>query len=133
LREHKICAVDKCETLAASGQIRVFRAEGRRRAYENTFAEWLPTGRLTALANENTFEGSEVEGRPVISGRFVAYAAIVENERDEPGIEEDVARLNAQTGQFDSAPANGKQDGFASGSPRGLPTWSSRPPGASRG
>jgi hypothetical protein len=75
------------------------------------------------MTNENAFEGATVEGRPAISGRFVAYAAIVEDERYGGGccIGEYVERVNARTGQFESTPADGKAGiGFGGDSPRGV-------------
>jgi hypothetical protein len=103
MREQRLCSVHRCTTLVASSNIRVFRATAKhpdRESYETTFAEWLPSGRVTALAGEGGFGESSVQGSPAVSGRFVAYAIIVVPGRGPgTGFGEDVARLNVQTGK----------------------------------
>jgi hypothetical protein len=122
LREAKICSVHKCSTLVTNDQVRIFLARARhpdREAYESTFAQWLPTGRVTALGDEDHFEGPTVQGRPALSGRFVAYALQTEAERyPDTGFGEHVGRLNVQTGRRELIPADGEVGpGFGHGSP----------------
>ena len=113
VREQRLCSVHRCTTLVANSNIRVFRATAKhpnRESYESTFAEWLPSGRVTALAGEGGFGEGSVRIGPVVSGRFVAYAVLVEVARYAgAGFGEDVRRLNAQTGRREGTPAHGKK------------------------
>ena len=123
VREQRLCSLRRCTTLVASSNIRVFRATAKRpdrESYESTFAEWLPSRRVTALASdETTFGESSVQGSPAVSGRFVAYAIItVPGRGPGTGFGEDVARLDVQTGDREWSPADGAGgSGFVSGLP----------------
>jgi hypothetical protein len=122
LNERKICSVHKCTTLVASLQVRVFQATARRpgrESYMSTFAQWRPTGRVTALGDDFApFEGSILRDRPTLAGPFVGYALEVMVDRYTGGFGEDVGRLDARTGRLELKPADGKGGGgFEPGSP----------------
>jgi hypothetical protein len=122
LGERRICSAYRCRTLVATGQVRVFHAEDRAGEYDETLAEWLPTGRVTVLRNEAGFEaGSLLSSRPgvAVSGRFAGYAVLSNNERyPGMGFGEGVARVNVQTGRRQEWGANGQAgSGFGAKSP----------------
>lgn len=122
--EHKrpVCVQYRCKTIAADAQVRVYQATSRhpgRETHERTYAQWLPTGRVTALGDNGAgFEGA-VLGRLAVAGRFVAYALGLSAERYAgSGTTWGVVRLNAQTGHRESvAPDGEKGGGFGEKSP----------------
>ena len=123
-RGHKrpVCVQYQCKAIAADAQVRVYQATSRhpgRETHERTYAQWLPTGRVTALGdNGAVFEGA-VLGRLAVAGRFVAYALGLSAERYAgSGTTWGVVRLNAQTGHRESvAPEGEKGGGFGEKSP----------------
>jgi hypothetical protein len=102
-----MCVVYRCTTLAADAQVRVYRATPRhpgREGYEykSTFAQWLSTGRVTALGDAGGFGGAALISLG-LSGRYVAYALVEEGDRyQETGSSWAVVRLNAQSGHHES-------------------------------
>jgi hypothetical protein len=122
LRMRHLCSTHKCRTLAADAQVRVFQATAKhpgRENYASTFAQWLPTRRVTALGDSARFEAPTLQGSPALAGRFVSYGLQITAERSPgQGFEGAVARLNVQTGRRESFEANGAQGGgFGENSP----------------
>lgn len=117
-----VCVQYRCKTIAADAQVRVYQATSRhpgRETHERTYAQWLQTGRVTALGdNGAVFEGDVLESLAV-SGRFVAYALGLSAERYAgSGTTWGVVRLDAQTGHRESvAPEGEKGGGFGEKSP----------------
>jgi len=122
LRERDICTAHKCRTLTSNAEVRVFQATARhpdREAYTSTFAQWLPTGRVTALGdNSAVFEGVALKGAPVLMGSYVAYVLRVESGRNaDSGFSEEVGRLDVRAGRRELKPSDGRSGGaFESGS-----------------
>lgn len=121
LSEHRLCRVHRCKTLAANVHVRIFRATARHPAseeYESTFAQWLPSGRLTALGDETRLEGPMLH-QLAIAGRYVTYVLEVEEERyPGNGFREVVARMNVQTGRINAIDTTGRRRSrFFRGSP----------------
>ena len=122
LRARQLCSIHKCRTLAADAQVRVFQATAKRPGrenYDSTFAQWLRTGRVTALGDSAGFEAPTLQGSPALAGRFLSYGLQITAERyPGQGFECAVARLNVQTGRRESFEANGAQGGgFGENSP----------------
>jgi hypothetical protein len=120
----KLCKRFRCRTLAADVSVQVFQATARHPAvafHESTYAQWLPTGRVTPLGDfAGTPEGTALAGvRVVLAGRFAAYGLTLSAERYQgTSFTEAVGRLNAQTGRRERFPANGAHGpGFGEKSP----------------
>ncbi len=117
-----VCQRYRCRTVAADSQVRVFRATsrhpGRELEPEATFAQWLPSGRVTALGDSSGVEGDVLKGLD-LSGRFVVCALGVAAERyPGTGTGWAVQRLNAQTGHRERVSPDGVMSGsFGENSP----------------
>jgi hypothetical protein len=112
----KLCKRFRCRTLAADVSVQVFQTAARHAEEtfrQTTYAQWLPTGRVTALGDyAGTPEGTTLVGEVALTGRFAAYALALSAERYQgSGFTEAVGRLNAQTGKRERIPANGAQGG----------------------
>ena len=95
----------RCETIAATAQIRVYQARTRRpareEAFQSSFARWLRTGRVTPLGdNVKTTTVLELK-RLALSGRFVADAMETCGKNECGGWS--ISRVNAQTGRNEEA------------------------------
>jgi hypothetical protein len=121
-REQKICSTYRCRTVVATAQVRIFHAQDETQEYDSTFAEWLPTGRVTLLWDEAGFGAggllSPMLPGIVVSGRFAGYGIINSVDRYTGGFGERVARVNVQTGREQGWEANSKAgSGFLPNSP----------------
>ncbi len=114
LSEEHICKVHHCTTVAASATVRVFEANEREPKccgaldYRADFALWLPTGKVTEIANGSNhgFGRSPYVEEAKIAGDYVAYSinGLVEDRYDAPELPEKVNRVNARTGQRTTDP-----------------------------
>ena len=124
--------------IAASRQIRVFEAVERepkccdRVEYRADFAAWLPTNKVTEIANGSgrLFEPSPYVEEAKIAEPFVAYRVngLVEDRYDAPELPEKVDRVNVRTGRRTPTPTvevgcSGENLDFAV-TPRGSVAWS---------
>jgi hypothetical protein len=99
-----LCVVYRCKTLAATAQIRVYRATNRHPAVEvpfrSSFVRWLPTGRVTPL-------GDNVGATEILKLKLLALARRFVADATEScgreGCVSSVARLNAATGRNERA------------------------------
>lgn len=108
-----VCVAFACKVIAADVQVRVFQATNKHPNQEllhkETFAQWLPTGRLRSLGDNFEFEGP-VLASLAVSGRFVAYALSLSAERyPGEGSHWTVGRLNVQTGRNERVSTDGEQ------------------------
>jgi hypothetical protein len=94
------CVVYRCKTLAATAQIRVYRATNRHPAVEvpfrSSFVRWRPSGRVTPL-------GDDVGATEIVKLKLLALAQQFVADATEScgreGCASSVARLNAATGR----------------------------------
>jgi hypothetical protein len=101
-----LCVVYRCTTLAATAQIRVYKARNRHPAVEvpflRSFARWLPTGRITPIG-DNTETTRIVRLRLLaLAGRFLADA-LEECSKNSEACGWSIGRLNAQSGRDETA------------------------------
>jgi hypothetical protein len=100
----RLCARRHCQLLAATPQIEVLRATGRRPSeaeFEQTYARRRPGGRLVWLGDQALGGTGGIRVRALtLAGPFLAYALRLHGE--EPPALWSVERLNVETGRRES-------------------------------
>ena len=103
------CNRYKCTTLDADTGARVVRATHRREGlmtYSATFVQWLASGRVTPLGDEQSEESvasAFTLKRPALSGPFLAYALVRYGSYNGEGALWTIMRINAKTGGREEA------------------------------
>jgi hypothetical protein len=104
------CALHVCSTLDESLQVRVFNERSRpgHVTFDSSFAEWLPSRRVTPLGDfAESVEALRVT-RSVLTGRWLGYVLEDFSEQDHGYM---IYRLNVRTGQREHVRATPASEG----------------------